>query len=58
MSTATKKFRYRAKQVSALLRKNPPNVREELENLGFEWIDDDDPQEEIEESRRLLRGAD
>ena len=49
-----KMYAQRMKQVDGLFERNPTNIREEMEKLGFEWFDDDseeDRQDEIEEAR-------
>ncbi|MCI0615145.1 hypothetical protein L0244_19310, partial [bacterium] len=35
-----KQFIKKAKAVTELFKKNPPNIHEEMEKLGFEWVDD------------------
>jgi len=42
-------------KVAEVFKKNPENYREELENLGFQWFDDDYPDEIEEENNAVVQ---
>lgn len=46
--------RFRFEQVSEILRKHPDNYVEKLEEVGFQWFDDDAWEEEEEEERAAV----
>lgn len=47
-----KQFQKKVKQVSKILKHKPDNVREEIENIGYAWMDDgtDEIERQEEES--------
>ncbi len=46
--------RFRFEQVSEIIRKHPDNYVEKLEEIGFQWFDDDAWEEEEEEERAAV----